>query len=206
VPATPAFVPLRDFWCRYFEMTSRASPPARESVTLQRYMEGVFGELTQHAFESLEVLPTRITCTGCRNNTAKRRDAVCETHVGVLCGVFQAMTHVPMQVAYAADPGGNCVITLKLATLDGVPVTPFATRLDHVELYQTAGQAMLLDRRSGAGYALMPAAASILALLDRSRSPAELAAATGLPDAAVRTTLDQLYTAGWISCRFDRAA
>ena len=56
------------------------------------------------------------------------------------------------------------------------------------------------------GYALMPAAASILALLDRSRSPAELAAATGLPDAAVRTTLDQLYTAGWISCRFDRAA
>src|SRR5215831_1634752 len=166
-------------------MTSRAGPPAREPVALQRYLEGVFGELTQHAFESLEVLPTRITCTGCRNNTAKRRDAVCETHVGVLCGVFQAMTHVPMQVAYAADPGGNCVITLKLATLDGVPVTPFATRLDHVELHQTAGQA---------------------ALLDRSRSPAELAAATGLPDAAVRTTLDQLYTAGWISCRFDRAA
>src|SRR5262249_36678236 len=187
-------------------MTSRASPPARESVALQRYVEGVFGELTQHAFDSLEVLPTRITCTGCRNNTAKRRDAVCETHVGVLRGVFQAMGHVPTEAAYAADRGGHCVSALKLATLDGVPVTPFATRLDHVELYQAAGQAMLLDRRTGVGYALMPAAASILALLDRSRSPAELVTATALSDAAVRTTLDQLYTVGWSSWRFDRAA
>src|SRR5262245_63621273 len=113
-------------------MTSRAGPPAREPVALQRYLEGVFGELTQHAFESLEVLPTRITCTGCRNNTAKRRDAVCETHVGVLCGVFQAMTHVPRQGAYAADPGGNGVVTLKRATRGGARGTPLGTGLSPV--------------------------------------------------------------------------
>src|SRR5262249_57746974 len=110
-------------------MTSRAGPPAREPVALQRYLEGVFGELTQHAFESLEVLPTRITCTGCRNNTAKRRDAVCETHVGVLCGIFQAMTHVPMQAAYAPHPPGHCLLTLQLATPDDVPAPPVAPRL-----------------------------------------------------------------------------
>jgi hypothetical protein len=206
VPAAPVFIPLRDFWSRYFEMTSRASPPLRESVALQRYLEAVFGELTHHAFDSLEVLPTRITCADCRNNTPERRDAVCETHLGVLTGIFQAMSHVPMEATRALDPDGQCVVTMNLATVGGVPVTAFATRLDHVELFHGAGQTMLFDRRAGMTYQLVPTAAAVMALLDRSQSSADLAAVTGLTDTAVRTILDQFYTAGWVSCRFDTAA
>ncbi|MGO8248930.1 hypothetical protein [Rhizobium johnstonii] len=202
MPEKTAIVPLRDFWSSFFEVTSRDNPPLREAGTLQRYLVGVFGELTDHAFEHLEVLPTRVTCEGCRNNTVGRRDAVCETHLGVLTGLFRAMTHAPVNASYTPDPEGNCVITLQLIAVNGTSLTALAARLQHVEPFASAGQPMLLDRRNGAVHALVPSANAVMSGLDQERTPSELAAVTGLGDAEIRIILDQFYAAGWVSCRF----
>lgn len=205
--AQPAFVPLAEFWSNFFEMSARNGPPPCEDASLKRYFGGVFGELTTHRFERLGPLPVSIRCGGCHNNTPDRKNAVCNTHLGVLKGVFQAMTHVPLDARFHARPGGDCHIMLELASgPDGRKPVAHAARLAHAVLVAQPGQVLLTDARNGAQHTLTPAAAAVLAALDDERTVADIAASTRLPVAEVQAILDQCYSVGWISCRFDIAA
>ncbi|QQO34258.1 hypothetical protein JJC00_00620 [Bradyrhizobium diazoefficiens] len=203
--ATSAYVSLRDFWSQYFELTSRANPPPREAVVLQRYVGSVFGDLTEHRFDHLDTLPITVQCSACQNNTAQRKEAVCETHVGVLIGILEAMTHVPIEASYVPTPDRDCVVTLQLSPVNGRPAAAVAARREHVDIYNSGQVVYLLDRHAGVFHALPDAPASVMAALDRPRTPAELASLTRLAEVGVRSILDQFYAWGWISCHFDAA-
>ncbi|MHC2627326.1 hypothetical protein ACVIW2_009413 [Bradyrhizobium huanghuaihaiense] len=203
--AASAYLTLRAFWSQYLELTSRANPPAKEAVALEKYVGSVFGDLTEHRFDRLDTLPITVRCNACRNNTAQRKEAVCETHAGVLTGIFKAMSHVPTEASYTPMRDRECIITLQLAPVNGRPAAAFAARLEHVEVHSLGQVVYLLDRREGVVHVLPAAPASVMAALDRPRTAVELASLTRLAEVWVRSILDQFYACGWISCRFDAA-
>lgn len=197
------FVPLEDFWAGFFEMTARPAPPPREPAALAGYLRTVFGDLAEHAVAPLAALPFEIACTGCRNNTAGApRPAICRTHVGVIKGVLQAMTHVPLALDYRPGDAGRCTITASLAG----PLVAHARRLAHVEAAGDGTRFWVTDRNRGEAVGITAETFAVLAALDEERTPAALAAATGLGEPAVRAILDQCYALGLVSCRFAPAA
>lgn len=199
----PAFVPLDAFWSQFFETTTRRAPLPRDGAVVDHYLGGVFGDLTEHRVAALERAPFRIACTDCRNNTDARRDSVCRTHLGVLQGLLQAMTHVPLDAAFKATANEECQITFKVAAgADGREAAAYAVRLDGIVLRADGYRAFLIDTRSSAVHALTPEAYAVLRHLDQERDAAALAGLTGLGEPTVRSLLDQCYTMGWISCRF----
>jgi hypothetical protein len=200
----PSFTPLQEFWANFFETTSRYSPPARNNQSLKSYFNQIFGTLTDHTFENIDVLPFSILCHDCKNNTMDRQDAVCKTHLGILKGVLQAATHVPLEPEFHADPSKSCHILIRVdSNTDGIPATAHAKRLGHVILDVRSNSFVLYDQNTSLCYTLTLPAAKILQVLEEEVSVDAIVSATGIPDRFVRDILDQCYSLGWISCRFD---
>lgn len=198
------FTPLEDFWSDFFEMTVRGAPPPREEQAVAGYLSTIFGDLVEHEFRRLDTLPFTIDCTNCRNNTSGPvNEAVCKTHVGVIKGVAQAMTHVPMSASYEPADDGACTIRLEVARApDGAALTAYAKRLDHLDACTDGASFWLYDRSDGSTTGLTGEAYAVLAALTEEKSAAQLAQLTRFPETGVRQILDQCYAQGLVQCRF----
>lgn len=198
------FTPLMEFWSDFFEMTVRNAPPPRDAEALSAYMSTIFGDLTEHNVGILNTLPFVIDCKDCKNNGSEPVNAaVCKTHVGVLKGVAQAMTHVPLAVSYMPSENGACSIWLEIDNgPDGEELVAHAKLLDHVTLGSNGAFRWLQNKTNGSVVGLTEEAYTVLAALSEERTAADLARVTGYAEEFIRQILDQCYAQNLVYCRF----
>lgn len=189
------FLPLLDFWSDILFAQTSSSPPA----DVVGHLDTMFGGLTRHALAPRDSLPVGVECTQCRNNQGDRRDAVCQTHVGVVRGTLEARIGVPLRATWEPGSQGHCRIQLERELAeDGRPLEPRARRAPWVRMVEHAGAHFIADDRTGWMIAVAPAVAATLASTTTFRGVAELASELGRDHAEVGAILNACLANGWM--------
>jgi len=189
------FLPLLDFWSDILFAQASASP----SPDVVGSLDTLFGGLARHAIAPRDSLAVVVECTHCRNNQGDRREAVCQTHAGVVRGSFEARLGVPLRATWEPGAQGCCRIQLERELAeDGRPLEPRARRAPWVRMVEHAGAHFVADDRTGWMVAIAPAVAATLASTTTFRGVGELASELGRDRAEVGAILDACLANGWM--------
>lgn len=201
-----SFIPLEDFWAEYFEFTSSGSPPPRDADFLANFMYTVFGDLATHNFGHLGSLPFDLKCTDCRNiRGCEPKQSVCNTHLGIIKGVVQAMTHVPIKVSHVPDQAGNCAISIAILSDESgqLPII-LARRLNHFDLHGDGVSFWVQYHSGGAVLTITSETHRVLSALTEEGSPSSLADLTGISETRIRSILGGCCELQLVQCCFDQ--
>ena len=197
------FEPIDVFWADYVRTLRQAAPPPAEPRALAAELDTLFGGLTTHELSRVDGLPITATCRGCRNNGPNRRESVCRTHVGSVCGTLEALLGVPVEASHEPGAADGCRIQVAVrGTAAGWPMVAWARRVPHVTPQATLQGFVVVDHARGSQTLVNEATWRILQEATEPHPAAHYARILGLAREAVARILDECHRLGWVHTSF----
>lgn len=104
----------RQFWAHFSSMVPAIGRIALPPLPSLAYgLDQYFGKLANHSIVSDSEVELVLQCANCRNCTEFRRDEVCETHLGVVCGTARRLANAEVHADFEPNTkSATCIIRL----------------------------------------------------------------------------------------------